>query len=563
MTRQLWLETAWRDNAGQPPGYAFQVIQPEELAAEPDLRNYLRILRRRKRIVVLVTVLFVAGGLAYSLAQHDRYTGTAEVLLEVPGAPNALNAGSGQGALTPTDVLTEIQIITSAPVKAAVSRKLGGAAPSVSVTEVGQTNVVDISATALAPIRAAAIANDYARAYINYTQTQVVDSLLATANQIQIRVNSLASQVASLEATGSRPASPQVQALLTQEASFNAQLSQLQVNTALANGGAQLVTPAVPPSSPSSPRPERNALLALVLGLVLGIVLAFLLEHLDDSVRNEDDLRRVVPDLPVLVVVPAVVEWKDHRSTLLVTMTSPKSPASEAYRSLRTSLQFITLDRPIRCLQVTSPAAGEGKTTSLANLGVMMAQGGDRVVLIDGDLRRPRLHRFFGLENQIGFTSVLLGEVTLDEALQPVPDVLNLTVIASGIIPPNPSELLIGSRTSKLLEELRSRFDTVLIDSPPVLPVTDAVLLSGQVEATLVVIQAAQTSRHSITRALDSLGQVRAPVVGLVLNGETAQGGYGYSFRYSYYGGSTYGGPTNGAGTKTSAESHPRSSRLG
>ena len=513
------------------------MIPAEDTAAEPDLRSYLNVLNRRKWVVALVTVLCVAAALGFSLLQSNKYTATAEVLLQPPGSSNALNSASaGAVSLTPTDLQTAIQIMTSAPIQAAVTKRLGSPAPKVSITEVGQTNVVDISYTDPSPSRAAAVANDYGQAYVTYEQTQLVDNMLAAASQIQTRINSLNQQISSLEASGSSPSSPQVQDILTQQASFKDQLAQLQVNTALANGGASVVTPAVAPASPSSPRPKRDAAIAVAVGLILGVGIAFLLEYLDDSIRHQDDLRRLVPDLPVLVAVPNVGDWKNAKSAYLVTRKAPKSPASEAYRSLRTSLQFMALDKPMRLLQVTSPLPGEGKTTTLANLAVMMAETGDRVLVVCCDLRRPRLYQFFGLENQVGLTTVLLGQATLDQAIQRVPDLPNLSVLAPGVVPPNPSELLVSDRTAELFQELGRRFDRVLIDSAPVLPVTDASVLSGRVDGTLLVTRAGKTSRHSVTRALDNLAQVRAPVIGLVLNGESAESGYGYSYRYAYYG---------------------------
>ncbi|MHB1854293.1 MAG: Wzz/FepE/Etk N-terminal domain-containing protein, partial [Acidimicrobiales bacterium] len=427
------------------------VIPAEDAAAEPDLRSYLNVLNRRKWVVGLVTVLCVAAALGFSLLQTNKYTATAEVLLQPAGSSNALNSAA-QADLTPTDIQTAIQIMTSAPVQAAVTRKLGSPAPKVTVSEVGQTNVVDIAYTDPSPTRAARVANDYGQAYVTYEQTQVVDNMLAAASQIQTRINSLNQQIATLEAAGSSPSSPQVQDILTQQASFKDQLAQLQVNTALANGGAQVVTPAVAPTSPSSPRPKRDAAIAVAVGLILGVGIAFLLEYLDDSIRHQDDLRRLVPDLPVLVAVPNVGEWKNAKSTYLVTRKAPKSPASEAYRSLRTSLQFMALDRPMRLLQITSPLPGEGKTTTLANLAVMMAETGDRVLVVCCDLRRPRLYQFFGLDNQVGLTSVLLGQATLDQAIQPVPDLPNLSVLAPGVVPPNPSELLVSDRTAELFQ---------------------------------------------------------------------------------------------------------------
>jgi capsular exopolysaccharide synthesis family protein len=216
-----------------------------------------------------------------------------------------------------------------------------------------------------------------------------------------------------------------------------------------------------------------------------------------------------------------------------VSRSAPSSVPAEAYRSLRTSIQFLGLDRSIKTIQFTSPSAGEGKTTTLANVAVSIAQAGHRVVVVCCDLRRPRLHQYFDMSNQIGFTSVLLGEATLREALQPVPGLEGLQVLASGQIPPNPSELLSSDRTAELLASLAEYADIVLIDSPPVLPVTDAAVLAGRVDAVVVVAAAGRTTQTQVSRALEVLGRIDAPIAGLVLNRASESVSFAY-YRYAY-----------------------------
>jgi receptor protein-tyrosine kinase len=208
---------------------------------------------------------------------------------------------------------------------------------------------------------------------------------------------------------------------------------------------------------------------------------------------------------------------------------------TEAYRALRTAIQFLGLDHPLRVLQITSPSASEGKTTTMANLGVALASTGRRVVLISSDLRRPRIDRFFGLSDDVGLTSVILGDVPLSAAVQRVPDVDGLFVLAAGPLPPNPSELLGSTHAEELFVALRAEFDMVLLDSPPVLPVTDAAVLSAYADATLLVATARKTRRRDFGRAVELLRQVEAPLVGSVLNGVTSEGGYGYGYGYYRY----------------------------
>jgi non-specific protein-tyrosine kinase len=218
----------------------------------------------------------------------------------------------------------------------------------------------------------------------------------------------------------------------------------------------------------------------------------------------------------------------------LVARTRPHSYAAEAYRSLRTSVQFLALDQPVRILQVTSPRTSEGKTTTVANLAVTLAAAGQRVIVADCDLRRPRQHDMFGLSNRVGFTSVLLGESPMSEALQAVPDYPDLSVLASGERPPNPAELLASPRVKEVFGAMARLADVVLVDTPPVLPVTDAVLVSGRVDATVIVVSAGLTSAKDLSRALEVLGQVDAPVTGAVLNSVAVNAGYRFRYRYSY-----------------------------
>jgi succinoglycan biosynthesis transport protein ExoP len=498
---------------------------------EPELRTYLRTLRRRKWIVIVVTIIGLAGATGYSFLQTPKYTATAQVLLQPTAEPGASQAAAS--GLTPTDVETQVQLVTSAPVKQAVERQLRVAsAPSVAVTSVTNTNVLQISATSTNPHRASTVANAYAGAYVNYSQAQVVNQLLGAAQQIQAKINSLNQQIAASNSPS------QKSALSSQVAALTTQLQQLQVNTSLVGGGAQLVASASVPSSPSSPSPKRDAAIGFVVGLVVGLGLAFVVEYLDDSIKTKEDLEQAAPGLATLALVPAVAGWRDQRSSFLVTKVSPRSPAAEAYRSLRTSISFLGVDSPIRTVQVTSPSAREGKTTTVANLGIALAEAGRRVTVVCCDLRRPRIHEFFGLANDVGFTSVVMGEAGLSGALQAVPGIEGLSVLASGPTPDNPSELLASRRAAEVLASAAHQADLVLLDTPPVLPVTDAAVLSARADAVLLVLAAGRTTTRQLTRSLELLSQVGAPTVGTVLNGvsrDTAYGyGYGYRYGYSY-----------------------------
>ena len=502
------------------------VIQ-QDTAALLGPRDYLRILRRRRLIVLLGVLAVFVPVVLLSLVQTPIYEAQAELLIQDRSSETLFDPNSGVRNDPARQIQNELHIIESPPVRDAVREKLGSV-PDVSATPIGQTDLVRVAATSTDPARAAEVANAYTDAYIAHRREQAVDDVLKASEQVQGKISELQKQI--------DVAPPeQREELVRAQSLFKQKLDQLQVDGALKQGGAQLVTPAVTPTTAVSPRPLRNGLLAVFVGLLLGICLAFLLNYLDDSVRTKDDFERVAPGLPVLGMIPVVSGWKTKDRPFLVSTHDPMSPAAEAYRTLRTSVQFLGLDQPMRILQLTSANAREGKTTTLANLAVALAGAGQRVLVVCCDLRRPRIHEFFGLGNEVGFTSALLGKVPLADAIQAVPDQPGIDLLASGPLPPNPSELLSSNRTAEVLNTLRVEYDIVLVDSPPILPVTDGLVLSRRVDAVLLVSVAGATTRKEVVRATELLIQVEAPLVGAVLNGVDPEGSDGYAYQYYRY----------------------------
>ena len=479
-------------------------------------------------MIVLIVLLVTVPTLVYSLLQTPLYAGRAEMLLLPRSSETLFDPSSGVRNDPNRAVQNEIRILTSQPVRDAVRAQLGSA-PKVSATPDGQTDLIRVTARDTDPARAAALANAYSTAYIDFRRKQAVDDVLAASQQVQSKMSELQKQI------DAAPSGSQKDSLVQAQSLFKQKLDQLQVDGALKQGGAQLVTPAVASTDPVYPRPARAGVMALFVGLVLGTGVAFLRDFLDDSVKTKDDFERVAPGVPVLGLIPVVSAWRGKETPYLVSLDDPNSPAAEAYRTLRTSIQFIGLDQPMRTLQVTSANPQEGKTTTLANLAVALARSGSTVAIVCCDLRRPRIHEFFGLDNEVGFTSVLLGKVGLAGAMQEVPDQARLSLLASGPLPPNPSELLSSKRTVEVLGSLQAEYDIVLIDAPPVLPVTDALVLSGRVDATLLVAVAGATTRKEAARAVELLQQVDAPLVGAVLNGVDTEGSYGYAYQSYRY----------------------------
>ena len=293
-----------------------------------------------------------------------------------------------------------------------------------------------------------------------------------------------------------------------------------------ASGGVERLSDAEEPTDPVSPGPARNGALGLGGGLALGLALANLLDRTDDRLRRKEDLEAAV-DLPVLGLLPRVSRRQLEAGAVGVVATG--TPSAEAYRTLRTNLQLLAIGRRIRCLQVTSPTSNEGKSTVATNLAASFAQAGQRVIIVDGDLRRPRVHEAFGLPNEVGLSSVLSGQRSLAESIATLDGQPCLVALTAGPVPPNPDELLGSDRARAVLATLRNNCDILLIDGPAVLPVLDALVLSRHVDATLLVARPERSTRGQVVAALQRLGQVGAPVVGTVLNGvvrTSGDGGY-------------------------------------
>lgn len=311
----------------------------------------------------------------------------------------------------------------------------------------------------------------------------------------------------------------------------------------LRTNNVQLLDSALVPKLPVKPNRKVILLVAVLIGLAGGVGLAVLFEQLDSSVKTHDDVEKEL-GLPFLGIVPTIreegqeqlSEGERGRNRDLHSHRRPKSSVAECVRSVRTNLLFMTPDKPLRRLLVTSSSPQEGKTTVATNIAIAMAQSGSRVLLVDSDMRRPRVHRAFGLPNDVGLSSAILQQTRLDEAVQQTV-VPNLSVLACGPIPPNPSELLHTARFKQLVQEMEGRFDRVIFDSPPVAAVTDALVLAAEVDGVVLVIKSGRTPRELAVRTRHALDDVNARIFGVVLNDvDLERRGYGYYYYYQRYG---------------------------
>jgi non-specific protein-tyrosine kinase len=283
------------------------------------------------------------------------------------------------------------------------------------------------------------------------------------------------------------------------------------------------------PTAPASPDVPYNLALGLLVGLALGIGCGLLRESLDVSVKTVEQLREITGG-PTLGVIcrddsaaksPLIVQGPDHRAS------------AEAFRFLRTNLRFVDVDDPVRSVVVTSALPGEGKSLTACNLAIALAQAGKQVILVDGDLRKPQVGRHFGIKAAAGLTSLLVGQVVLEQVLHPW-DGISLSVLPSGPIPPNPSELLGAHSMHRILEELHSRADLVVIDAPSLLPVADAAILAQICDGAVLVTRYGRTSREQVRRATEQLCAVDARLLGTVLNVVPVKSESGYRYSHAY-----------------------------
>lgn len=283
------------------------------------------------------------------------------------------------------------------------------------------------------------------------------------------------------------------------------------------------------PDSPVVPETTRNITVGFAVGLLLGIGLAVLRDLLDSTVKNRETLEEITG----AGTVGSIPLDKERRKHPAISFESDNSTIAEAFRKLRTNLQFLSIDNPPRVILVTSSTPSEGKSTSAINTALALAEAGHKVLLVDGDLRRPVLHKYLDLVGSVGFSTVLSGGSTLEDALQET-SFPGLTVLTSGPIPPNPSELVGSLRAKKLLSELREKYDYVIVDSAPLLAVTDAAVLAAGADGVLIMTRFGQTKREQLAHAVGSLEDVGATILGAVFTMTPARGNASYSYNYNY-----------------------------
>lgn len=479
---------------------------------ELSLADYIDVLKRRWMYVVAGVVICTALAYVYAQRQETLYRSAATVLV---------TANDGTGIVAPGQVAqqnfafsnamaNEAFFAQSVLVSSEVAQRLG-VPPVVTVSSSPEADILTFMAINEDPAVAAELANVYADVFIEKRREVLVEEFAEVAAQVQEQIDTIETQLDALpeDDLSRRPLEQRREGLV-----FN--LQELSLASQLSGGSrATVITPAIVPLSPFQPNTSRNMMLGAVLGLMVGVGAAFLREFLDDRIRQPADLEAVDPRLVSLAAIPVADRAKVDQ---IVSLEDPDGIVAESYRRLRSSIVFMAATQDLQVIQVTSASQSEGKSTTVANLAVALARTGKRVVVVDADLRRPRQHILFAMNSAPGITDVLVGTHEPDEvAVRPIQNVA-LAVIPAGSRAPNPAELLSTDEMGDVIDSLAAVADIVLIDSPPLLAVSDALAVSSLVDGTVLVVQGRSTRAKELRVALDALERVDAHVVGAVLN---------------------------------------------
>jgi non-specific protein-tyrosine kinase len=526
-----------------------------------DLRDYLRILSFRKWTALFVFLVVVAGAMYLSYRQEPVYESELRLIVpDVPMAPGvatppAINLETEANlAASPLVAQRAVALMKAAAFKDARLAWVNGVDPntlarSVDVVPVDATTILRFRAESNDPERAAELAHYFALGYLDHRMGQVLAPYLAEQQRLTGLIETLETQLAALPATGAGSAPDvgqrrdQMNAERFADERSLAQVTQAIDTIRAANSESAIIQDAEVAVGPARPDHVRDAILAAIAGIVLGLGAAFLRDYVDDTLRGAPDVERqagttligVIPH----VATPTDVARRRGRGAeggrkYLVAEDDPKAPATEAYRTLRTNLMFMSATSTLRRLLITSPLQGEGKSTTAANLAAVLAQTGQRVLLVGADLRRPSLHRLFAIPDRWGLAGVLAGQVELATAVQDL-GIPGLRVLSGGPVPPNPAELLGSPAMFEFLETASEMADWVVLDGPPVFGPAEALVLSSLVDGVLMVVNEA-SSRRVLAHARDQLAGARARTVGAVLNDFGPAFSYYYSDHYAYPG---------------------------
>ncbi len=515
-----------------------------------ELKRYFAVIWKWLWLIVLST-LVAAGASYYATSQQPKlYQATATLL--VGQSLMSINPNPGDLGTSSLLAQTYVQIArTSAVIEGVIEATGVRMSPEalrdrISANSVPGTQLLEVRVTDSDPERAAVLANEVAAQMAlqgpaaearavqqqrEFAQQQVED-LRRKIEDAYTQLETLQKELES--ATGAREIADKNQQIADLQKQVDTwRKSYSDLLTILSPRSPNYLTvldPAKPPQAPFSPNLMLNVGLAALVGLILSTAAAFLFEYLDDTLKTGDDVERTLGVLPV----GAIAQIPGSKSSRLISFTEPRSLIAEAYRVLRTNIQFSGVDKPIRRILVTSASPMEGKSVTTANLAIVMAQAGFKTLLMDCDLRKPSQHKIFDVQNNFGLTNSLLVQGSPDGFILPT-KIENLRLMTTGAIPPNPSEILGSERMGALLDRLQSEYDLLIIDSPPLLPVADASILTRLTDGVLMVVDSSKTRAELAKRAKMMIDKAGGRLLGVVMNRVDARSGAYYYYYRSYY----------------------------
>ena len=537
------------------------------MSAEPtptgsvELRDYLTVFKRQLALILAIMVLGAAAAAAYSFRRTPVYDSTSTVLVRAI-TTNAFDPG--QRIDQQLNMFNQRQLAQSQPVAAVAAKSLETTATPTQLLEhvrvdvPANSQILRVHYRDTVPLTAQRGADAFAKAYLAFREADARTQASTSQKSIQKDVARLQKDASAAEKAISDPnadsnARQAAQARLT---SIN---NRLQPLLAQLNGYLSLdftpgtvIAAAGLPATPASPNNRLDIGIGLLVGLFLGVVLAFVRDRTDDRLRGREDLAERL-DRPVLATIPPLskrvrqegkLRWKRRSRNSLVTLEQPNSPAAESYRTLRTRMARLAAQLDINSVMVVSAGVGEGKSTTAANLAVVLAETGKDVLLVSADLRRPRVHHFFSLPNKTGLSNLLTDGTPPDKRKAPLADgkqmaselwsvAPNLWVILSGPLPAHPSALMDSDAMRQFLKEQRDLFDFIILDCPPALVVADAMALAPLADAVLVVADAKESDRNLVSRLKEEVEQVGGRIVGAVLNRSKQAGKSTYYYESS------------------------------
>ncbi len=525
--------------------------QTIDAADELGLSDYLRIVRRRWSWVLLPLLTLLSLSAALTVRQAPRYCAAAQVLIADSEAQVAIQGDANVGVAN-RDLANEINIAYSDAVRDEVVAALG-TEPAATIEGGGDSDILRFHSCGPTPDEAAAYANTWAEVYVSAKQEQAAANISAAVAGFEVRLEDLrnrrqdlrrdvdrerdrlartvdeAQRVAIQAEIDRLDADLKVETDLvdTQIETIARNITLLELDSELARTGtARVIQTAAPPIRADNAPLSRNLVLGGLIGLILGAAAALVMDNLDKSIKTAEDIVGV----PVLGSIPRPGRELRPRELSLATMNHTGTPVAEAYQKVRTAVEFAVLGRRITSLLVTSPNQSEGKTTTSSNLAWALSAIDHRVVLADVDFRRPRLHQVFGCRVEPGLSDHLLTEAPLNKlALRVDDDRRNLVIIPTGTRPPNPADFVASPTFADLIDKLETEADLVVLDAPPVLPVSDALSMARHVDAVVVVAKAGSTGRSDLAEALAALRGVGADVLGVCLVGvKSDPSRYGY-----------------------------------